>query len=279
MAFRRGMRRPMARRRVTRRYAPRRTTKKKVAPVTRTFRAKVKRVIKSQLETKNCNYTSGTLALSSSSGVSWLVNSVWPLSPFTNVLDIRQGVGEAMRIGNKVRTVKLSLKLVVWPSQYDATTNPAPQPYWVIVYIFVAKNYQTVPMPLASSFADFYQQNNTSASFSDTCADLIRPINTEAFTMKRIVRFKVGYASNDGTGVSNARQFESSNDFPLSVVKTMDLTKYCPKQVVYDDNVGFTTSHLLQMAIQVVSYRDNVNGTGVIPLRGLFQLDYLYKDA
>lgn len=174
--------------------------------------------------------------------------------------NIQQGVGQAQRVGNRVTTRKCVLRMVFTP-------NPiAAQPGYLIMWIITKKNNSTVPAGIDSFFI---QAGNASTYLSGNVFDTISEVNRDQWTLYKRRWWKVGYAGYTGQG--------TNNDFPLSKCVTLDITRYMPKTVVYNDATNNPSSKCVYACFEYVTADGTTVGTGACKVQSY--LDYHYTDV
>lgn len=243
--------------------------------VTAAVKKYVKRTIHTNIENK-CGYYTQTQSISS------YVNSVnslgaFPLTPFANNLQLLQGDGQAARTGNQVRTRKLVLSYVLYPALYNVTTNPYPVPQNIKIWIGYQKN---APMVQPTDFSRFFQTGDTASAPTSNLEDIIKPVNSDVWCIKKQLTHKVGLASNTGSGGVITYGYMANNDYKMNAINKIDLTKYCPKVFKYSDAYSYTpaTGHGLFMMVEAVEATGNTGGNGE-PIKMKWWVDYVYEDA
>lgn len=267
-------------------YRKRRTTKKTLSKsralvvankrgVSTAVKRYVKSTIHKEIENKRGYYTQ-------TQSISSYVNSLnslgaFPITPYANSLQILQGDGQSARSGNMIRTRKLVLSYIIYPAVYSATLNPYPVPQNVKIWIGFQKN---APMVQPTDFSRFFQTGDTASAPTSNLEDLIKPINTDVWTIKKQIVHKVGMASNTGSGGVITYGYMANNDYKFNAINKVDLTKYCPKTFKYSDAYSYTpsTGHALFMMIEAVECTGNTGGNGE-PLKLKWWVDYVYEDA
>jgi len=203
--------------------------------------ATIKRVMKKQAEVKSASYTNSSWAINTYAQYGTM--SCTTLSPQDYV--ITQGTGQGNRIGNRISTKKCMLRMVAWPLPYSATTNPAPVPVNVVIWIGKLKN--NVNLPVGADFAKFFNNGNGYVAPTSNIQDLNRPVNKEIFTIVKKFTFKLGSGSVSGTGADATRQFYDNNDYKFNMIKSLDITKLMAKTYIYNDSANPPTNSGLYM--------------------------------
>lgn len=244
--------------------------------------AKVKRIVKQtiarNIENKTIQYYSGTSPLLirnvESSGFSG--TNVISIAPNPTTLTIQQGVGQAQRIGNRIKIKNAYVSGTIFPSAYDGTANPLPQPTQVIMWILYDKS---APTESPDPTADFFQKGNTVTGMDGTLQDLYSPINTDKYRVftKRI--FKIGYAGVTGTGNYPEHEYFMNNDFKLNVNFKINITKYLIKRVKYVDTALNPTTRGLWLMLEPVASNGSSWAAAGVPCRWFYNISMTYEDA
>lgn len=209
-----------------------RVARRSVTPAVKKY---VKRTIHSLAENKVVNWTyNGDLLPYNAPASSWLGFNLFPLYPNSTTLTINQGTGEGQRVGNSISVRKAYLKFVVYPSEYNVSTNPTPIPQDIRMMIgFVKQN--PVEGPTFTDFSELFQQGNTSAPPANSLFDMIQQVNKDSFTVLYDKIIKVGTSSVNGTGGLAAYQYMNNNDYRFNVVRKINITKYLTKKYGFND--------------------------------------------
>lgn len=243
--------------------------------------ATVKKIVKSEIsrdvEDKYRQVYDDSHLLYPATHSSWL-SSIFPVSPYPAYLQIDQGVGEAQRIGNVIKTKKLIFKGIIWNAAYNATSNNDPQPTLVNMWIISDREGPT-SLPNSDITSQFVQLGNANQGLTDALVDTLVSINTDRYRVFVRKTFKLGYSAYTGTSADPDRQAYTNNDFKLSCKFKIDLTKHLPKKVKFNDNNSIPMTRGLFAVFQTL----NANGTTIVNTQrvaGLaYTLDYHYEDA
>jgi len=251
-----------------------RAYKRKSAPKA-TFAKRVKTVISRMAENKTQNFR-GSTHVFPYTNTNW-VTSVIPMTPDNLFLNIAQGVGQGQRIGNSITIKSLKLSGVLRPLPYSATTNPTPVPLYVKLFFLTRKE---IPTDLTVSLADLFQYGNTSEGpgNSTEIKNMNRQINTDAWTVHTMRTYKLGFANYAGTGSDAGQQFNANNDFKLNHFINIDLTKYCVKNVKFNDNNADPTTRNIVMYPIVYTANSSFMSDAAYPAKFEYALDVVYED-
>lgn len=259
------------RKRVARR--PRRVVKK--STVSMAVKRYVKRTIHKNVENK-CQQVAAGGDFGNVNASS--VMNVFPCTPYTGYLTIGTGVTQNSRIGNQVKPVKVMLNYIIRPTVYDATKNPNPAPCEIDLYLGYVKPTPSI-LPTASDFLNLYQLGATSTPAVGNLSDLVATLNLDYWHISKRWRHKVGYSNNNYTG--NQPNYESftNNDFKLNVIRKMDITRYYPKTLTFNDSAQPTTAKGLFFFYQAVNAGGVTNTAAILPMNIQFWIEVKYEDA
>ena len=202
-----------------------------------TFAKKVMAVVKRAAEHKYFSYTTSDYLWTPGSAPGGVPLQI-QLTPAPSAgMAINQGVGQGDRIGNRIKIIKAVLQYVLYPQGYDATHNRAPTP--ADVRGFIGRNKISPVLPPNISTA-LFQYGNTTVGFSNELQDQMLRLNSDVNTIYKQVFHKLAHSYNSSSsGGSSVNQFQSNNDYKMNVKHTIDITKYVPSTVIYND--GNTT--------------------------------------
>jgi len=188
-----------------------------------------------------------------------------PSSATGAFLNIAQGVADNQRIGNRIRVVSNKIRYSLVPLPYNATTNVSPQPQEVVMWFFRDKTQPTSNSLNVSTVlgpgGDILNHGNADAGLYGDLTDYMYVLNKDKYTYLTHRRFKLGFSTNGGTGVSNAYQSFANNDFKMNYSGEIDLTRYTPKEIVWEDTNTNPQSKNILCLIQVVAADGQTNAT------------------
>jgi len=245
----------------------------KVANVIKNY---VKKEIHREVENKGVQlqYSASLYGVNGSSTL-----NAFPVCPYTGLLAIAQGVGQNARIGNTIKTRSLMFKYVLRPLSYDATINNVPQPYEIQMIFCRTKNNPSAT-PVSAEINQLFQLNNAALGPQGTLEDLCIPFNKDYWDILKVVRHKIGYADNTGSGAQVTAQYFANNDFKLNVVNSINLTKHYPKTVKFNDTGASPTTKGIFLLINVIPANSSAAiPAAQLPVRIHSYIDYQYEDA
>lgn len=267
---------PRKARRVMRKR-PVRARKAKMAPkgVSTAVAKYVSKAVARNIENKTVTEKNEISFSSYFANVDLKVQKISPNSSWTT--PINQGVGQGERVGNTIKTRKLLLKYVLYPTPYQATINDQPQPQEVIIWIGYLKNNR-LKQPTVADYNTFFQNGNTTSGPFSNLWDVTLPVNQDLFHICKTIRHKLGHSIyTDYNGIKQYSYY-SNNDFKLNVSRTIDCTGYINKTLKFDDQVTDPDTGLYMWMTAVPS--DGTVGNLNVSTVGMFYtLRYDYEDA
>lgn len=202
-----------------------------------------------------------------------------------NVLSpIAQGVDQAGRIGNKIKTKSCIIRGVLCPYQANSTQSgqwlpPMEVKMWILSY---------KPNPNSASLTDIttmcgneiFQLGGINQGMTTTLTDIVAPINSNVVNCYYQRTFKLGtaQASNNLNSV-NSFQY-GNNDFKLNHKFRINLTKYMPKNVNYDDTFSNPYNRKIFIVFESV-YANGISqpaNTTTPSVDLWFSVEYKYTD-
>lgn len=228
----------------------------------RTMSALVKRVMNKSSEKKIHQVTSlARDVVPYAAGAAFAAGNVWEMGPGADV-SLNQGVGSSDRIGNKIRVVKATLHVVIYPNPYQAETNPAPQPMDVRALILHSKNNPT-DVVVSSTF---FETNNSTSSPQDDLRDMVFPVNRDDYVVSSDRHYKIGYSSSEGTGSLAGAQNFANNDYKFNQLITQDVTHAFPSVITFNDTSAIPTSFQPTLVVLAAQADGGVGTSGRVPL-------------
>lgn len=236
----------------------------------------VKKYVQGQLHKNIENKTEQTLSTGNMVSAYNQNNSLVVISmiPYGN---LSQGLGQGDRIGNEIRSRSTYFNFVLRPAPYSLSYNSIPTPQIVIIMFGKLKSARNYP-PGASDFAKLWQAGDSShAPYSNTL-DVLQNVNKDWFTVYKTLTYKLGYAQSNVQGGNSAYQFFQNNDYKFNIIGKINLTKYMPKIVKFNDSSLNPTNDGLFMWVQCVP-ADGSTAANPIPAYMDYTLNYTYEDA
>lgn len=199
------------------------------------------------------------------------------IAPSNTGIVIPQGTGQGNRIGNQIRTRKAVVKGIIHPYPYDPSSNVQPMPTQVRMLIFKDK-FNKAGQP-ASVALDLFQQGSTNLPPQNDLVDMILEVNKDRYTVYHDQVFKIGTAAYTGTGALPTFQNFENNDFTLNAQFEIDVTKFLPSVVKYNDSTASPMSDGLWMIFLPVQSSGGAFGSAQIATGMSWTMVYHYTDA
>lgn len=257
-------------------YVKRAIPRKKsgVSKISRT----IKKVVSRMSETKIQDLSSG-VNLASYNGTNWDTTNTIPLMPYPSFLSIVQGTGQGDRIGDRVTISSLVMRMIFTPKVYNATTNPAPVPQMIKLFLVNGKlNSLYNIRPTQALTVQFFQDGNSSTAPTGDLFDMITEPNTDLWNVYATKTIKLGNSAYTGTGSSAVAQYQQNNDYKLNHLIKWNITKYIPKVLHWNDTGGSMTSRGLFLMILIANADGTTSAVGTTPCVMDYQLTVKYKD-
>lgn len=262
---------------------PKRTGRKSIrksrAPkktsVSTTVKKYVKKAISANIENKCVNIeragTFGSIVQDATMGM-------FPMCPYTSLFPVPIGTTNGTRLGNVIKTKRVTLNYVLRPTGYQSGVNDNPQPSHVLMFLGNYKQYRGV-LPTSLEVGQLFDNGSSSFAPQGDLADLLSDINKDAWDIKKRWSHKVGNAIFSGPGNLQNFGFFSNNDFKLNVVKKMDITKYCPKTIKFNDAQGSVQGSNLFFFYECVQTNGGIYPASQRPVAIDYWVSYTYEDA
>lgn len=234
----------------------------------------VKREVSRNIENKTFQvYRPAVPVYPSSSASFGLAN--FPISPYSGFLDIQQGVGQANRVGNRIKLKRLNFSGSIRPMIYDSVTNPQPQPSYVILWFYYNRDDPTI---MSTPDNTFLQLGNSSQSLQNTLVDRTSPVNKDNWVLLGRKVFKCGPAINTGSGSLPAFAHNANNDFKLVCDFNIDMMKYAVKDIIYNDTSSNPRTRVIMCQPQAISAVSQF-GAAYVPIQLQYVIDCQFEDA
>jgi len=261
--------------RTGKRVLRKRVYRKKPTRVSKNVKQYVKKYIHSQIENKHVNIeraqTFGGYLQDTTLGM-------FPVCPFTSLYPVPIGTTQGTRIGNKIKTRRVTLNYVIRPQPYAAGVNDNPQPYYVLLFLGNYKESKGL-LPGSLQTAQLYDNGSGSLAPASDLGDLVADINKDAWNIVWRKTEKVGAALSAGPGnLPNFSQF-ANNDVPYSVVRRNNITRHCPKTITFNDSSGSQQGSNMFFFYYCVTMSGSVLPATQRPLAIDYWCKYEYEDA
>lgn len=248
---------------------------KKVSP---TIKKYVSRVVHSQIENKHA------LSVTNSAVVTaYTFSTTLGVTTCLPTVNISQSLGQSGRIGNTIKTRKLMFNFYLYPLPFADPSNTIPKPQEVLIFLGKVKG-QKDRTPITTDFQKLWQNGNSSTQPYSDLRDLTQIVNKDYWIVYKVMRFKIGTASYEGFSTTplqvpqQAQQYYANNDFKLNVVRRMNITKYCPKTLKFNDTTLSPSNDNLFMWHLCVNSDGSV-ASSPSPINIGYSFQYEYEDA
>lgn len=208
--------------------------------------------------------------------------NAFPMCPLSGIWSIPQGVLQGNRIGNQIKTRQVYLNYIIRPQPYDAVANPQPRPCNVQLLLGYVKNTPCF-QPGAIDIQQLFQNGSAVAAPIGNNRDIISITNTDYWAIKKRWTHKVGNSNFGGTTASapdqSQNQFYANNDYKLCIMKRINITKFLPVSLQFNDaGVTPTSKNLFFMYYAVAATGVTLPAT-TLPMNMEFWVDYHFEDA
>lgn len=266
---------------MTKRKFPKKRRVVKKRGVTSSMKREVARQIARNVENKTVQsyIYSRQLFGPACSSSDFIANNMIALGPSAVGLVITQSAGQGGRVGNTIKTKSLQFTGTFVANAYNVSTNPAPRPVQVKMWILYDKSAPTT-LPNPPTSADFFQNGAISKGFNDDLTDLWSPINKDRWRVLTTRSYKLGnssYISNGSGYVPN--QYFANNDFSLNANFRVNLTKFYPKMVKFNDSTTVPTTRGLYCMFTVHAADGGTIGGIDQQVNVQWMQSYVYEDA
>lgn len=252
---------------------------KKTAKLSKTISKAIDVKIKKNIETKKAQFAYSTTVGSYQN----LNLQIEPISPYVGSgnINIEQGVGDGMRVGNKIEIVKGVINVMGIGMPYDTVDNNLRKPVYIQCAIFYDKLLPTSLPDAGQVRANFFNYDNTTSAMVGSLVDSIKYINTDRYGVFRYWKEKIGFQSYNGVAgvISDNYFYGQNNDFKLLVQRKIDITKYLHKKVTFNDNNDTATTRALFLMYWAISADGTVLPADQFPVKMYTSGEISYKDA
>lgn len=255
-------------------YRKRRVSKKKASGRKVATRAYVKKILHREVENKSfISFGSGQL-------IKVQVNSAPTLGDgFISLIPpVGLGNSSSARIGNKIKVLSSTLRLVFTMAPYNAVTNPYVPGVWVKIWIFRFKNAND-RTPTTGEWQSFFKGNGSNIPFQGSQLDLTFPVETDIFDIKYTKTIWLTSTSNSANTVPNATSYGFATG-KNSVMVNFNLTKHLGSLIYNDTVTSSVQGKNLYMVCQPIYSQQNVStANNFAPVLYTYTQTSIYEDA
>lgn len=247
----------------------------------------VKRSLANATETKRFTYTEAmTLGGFGLTVAQFSQQNMLQLTPSNQTAadyQIIQGTSQGARIGNSITVMKATLKYALYPTAYNVTSNPTPKCIDIRCFIVSMKgvpNGQVTKAQLHDILTNTCFANGaTSNGMTNNMYDLVQAWNTDVLTVYSDFTLKLGQAGMSGNTGSSAIMLQANNDYKLNHVVKLDITKYLPKKITFNDADTNSTSRQVFLVWAPINFDGTTIPSTTLVAGGFVTLDLFFKDA
>lgn len=164
----------------------------------------------------------------------WDTNNILDVNSIL-VNGITQGTGQGNRIANRVKLTKLMLRGSLYP--LDAVTTPTVVKMWVVTDLQNPYNGTSTDIAVSQQTGgNWFEDGNSVAPLQNNLRDLQLTLNTSKYRVYTTRTFKVANSASPN-GVTPG----GNNDFKSLINYKINLLKYVPKYVKWQDNATTAT--------------------------------------
>lgn len=243
----------------------------------------VNRAIHSGLENKQYTTEVAKTMSGFSNPTNFQGGNIFQLTPSnsTNALyTIPQALGEGGRVGNQITVVSAKIKFVLYPQLYNVTSNPTPKNLDIVMYIFSTKKSvlgNTVLDAFNVLNATFYANGSGSIGLLNNLYDLVSFPNNEVVKLHKKKIFKLGASNAQLQAGQNAGW--SNNDYKYNVIRSINIKKYLPKKITFNDADNNATSNQVFCVFHPINADGTTIASTTFPSSIFFGIDLTYEDA
>lgn len=238
----------------------------------------VNRAIHNNCENKSAYYAGDELPIYNYAAAASLYYAcTQPLTPYSSFLQISQSAAANGRVGNSIKVRKATLKIFLAPKIVDVVNNITPQPQVVTCYIYGLKpGFDTLGTAQALSITSIFQNGNTTAGITSDVLDSMWDINKDVYNMHYRKQFKIGNAVYFNP-VNNQSFY--NNDFEMTKLIKIDVTKWYPKTIKFNDTATYSATRQLYFTIESANAIGTASPAANIPTAYWWSITLDYEDA
>lgn len=204
--------------------------------------------------------------------------NMFPMLPYTGMFTIPIGSTDGTRVGNQIRVRKVTLRYVLRSMPYQVNVNDNPQPVYVQFFL---GNVKSAPgaLPTALELSTFFQSGSSSFAPTGDLSDLVSVVNNDYWNVKKAWVDKLGTSAFTGPGNLQNYGFFYNNDFQMSVLRSMDITRLCPKVITFNDASATQQGPNLFLFYQAIATTGGSLPATQRPAGIDYWIDFEYEDA
>jgi len=246
--------------------------------VTQAIKAYVKRTIHTNQENKIAFIAFDSLPLYNYAFAGSLYQSCTaPLTPYTSYLSITQGTGVSNRIGNQISVRRAYLKILLVSAPVDATNNITPTPQIINLFIYGTKpSYDSLSVIQNASLNSFFDSGNSYIGITSDLSDNMYDLNKDIIIPHMRKQYKLG--SSTYFTPTNQQAFYN-NDHKLNYIIKIDVTKWYPKKIIWNDTATTPTTRNLYFTLESCNSTGTAAPAQNIPVFYSWSMELQYEDS
>lgn len=256
---------------------------RKVNKVSKTIKRYVKATIHKEIENKRFTIEVAKTLSAPSNPTNFQSGNIYQLTPSnaTNSLyTIPQSLTQGGRTGNKVSLRSAMFRYVMYPTPYNVTSNPDPKPLNIGIYIFSVKR-GVLGLTVADAWNIFngtiFANGSSSNGTVNNLYDLVSPINTDVVQIhyRKVLKLQCSeFYTPNATQVNF-----NNNDYKYNCMGKINVGKYLPKNIVFNDADNNSTSKQVFMIVCPYFANGTTIPSTTFPCAMFFGMDVQYEDA
>lgn len=256
---------------------------KKVAKVSKPLKNYINRAIGRKLENKRFTIETADTLATTANATTFQSGNIWQLTPSSGTnswYTIPQGLGEGSRVGNEISLKSATVRYAMYPLGYNVTSNPTPKPLDVMLIIFSFKRGVqglTVLDAWNCFNTNIFCNGSSSNGAYGSLFDLVSVANSDVVTIHHRRQLKLGTDSTYLSGATVANY--NNNDYKYNQIGKINITKYLPKKMTFNDSDNNSTSKQVFMIVSPINADGTNNVSTSFPMAVYSGLDLHYEDA
>lgn len=243
----------------------------------------IKSAIHRQIENKRFTLESSATLFAPSNVVNFQASNIVQLTPSSATnsdYTIPQSLGQGGRTGNVITLRKAMFRYVMYPQIYNVTSNPNPKPLDVNIWIFSIKR-GVASLTVADAWNVFngtiFANGNTSNGTVNNLFDLVSVPNKEVIQSHYRRTVKLSPASYYVPGATTANY--DNNDYKYNCMGRINITKYLPKRIVFNDTDNSSTSKQVFLVCTPYHADGTTTASTEAGASWFYGIDLEYEDA
>lgn len=256
---------------------------KKVTKVSAPVKRYVNRAIHRNIENKRFTIESADTLAAPSNAATFQSGNIWQLTP-SNATNswytIPQGNGEGTRNGNEISVRSAVFRYVMYPLAYNVTSNPNPKNMDVMLFIFSIKR-GVAGLTVADAWNIFntniFANGSSSNGTVNNLFDIVSVFNTDVVTIHHRRHLKLAPSDYYVAGATVPQY--ANNDYKYNQLGKINVTKYLPKRITFNDADNNSTSKQVFLIICPYNADGTTTPSTTFPMACFSGLDLHFEDA